>query len=254
MNRAIEKIESRLKAGDDMLSSLRTQLASAHVLRGAIAASTRRTSLQEANSHAALMAFRSALQVPGHEQNSKAKEYEAHQLRLMGHFGQALIAYKELERIASGEGDYRSQRLIQARAKRFQAESIVAPTRHVGSDGRTTFTVPMAAWNLVRRGSGASAQDIRLNFAPYQDWDLIEQGDLHYLTAFFANTNSFVVIERQELTNAEVCYEIALRQPLPRQWRRRERSKLRRAANEGLALVKAAKKGDYQNHWLVQRS
>ncbi len=254
LERAIEKTERRLKAGQDMMASLHTQLASAHVMRGAIAASIKRETSLDANSHVALTAFRSALQVPGHERNIKAKEYEAHQLRRMAHYPQALAAYQELERIAASEGDYRSQRLTQARAKRYQAEAMVARTKVVDGAGRVNFQVPQAAWTLISPQVESSAQDIRRNFAPYQYWDLIEQGDLHLLTAYFAGIKAFVQIEPQEITKAEVCYENALRQTLPRSWRRREKNKLRRAAQDGLDLITSAKRGYYQNHWLIKRS
>ena len=251
LERAAEKIERRLQAGEEMISSLRSQLAATHLMRGAIAASDRRESHHQESGHVALNAFRSALQVPGHEQNVRAKEYEAHQLRLVGDLASALTAYRELEQIAASSGDYRTQRLTIARAKRYQAEVLFAQQGYTDEHGHAQFRKVGLAWALLRPEANDSVLAIRSNFAPYRDWDLIEQGDIHYLTALIANVHGFVQIEPRQIDKAEACYENALTQKLPRGWRKSDQKKLRAAAAAGLDRVVAARDGDYAGHWLA---
>ena len=94
LTKAIDSIERRLSAAHDMTASLRHQLCSAHTIRGAIAASRAdRTKSGEFYTRA-LTFFRSALSVPGSEQNLVLRELEAHQQRKLG-LDTAEQAYRE---------------------------------------------------------------------------------------------------------------------------------------------------------------
>lgn len=254
LSSAIEKIERKLKSGEDMMSSLRKELATAHIMKGAIASSGTQRSVTGVNEPKllALNAFRSALQVPGHEQSEIAKELEAHQLRQLGHFSQALAAYREVEALAPRFDDYRTQRLVIARAKRYQAEmQQVLASRMAASDNRV-FDSSLGAYRLIGENSPGSALQIRANFAPYQGWDLLEQGDLHYLTAFIAHNANFPGVREVQLNQAETAYRSVLTAPIHRFRSSKGLSRLRARAKIGDDLVQRAKsKQEFWWQWMM---
>ena len=98
LNEAADIIRRQIQTAEKSIASLREQFATANILRGAIAASSS-NGAREINA-SALAFFRTALQVPGHDQNIVAKELEAHQLRRLGQFGSALEAYAGVENLA----------------------------------------------------------------------------------------------------------------------------------------------------------
>jgi len=96
ISKAMEKIERQLKSGEQMIVSLREQLMTAQLLRGAIASSSADRTPNHATRFKALNAYRAAQAVPGFEQSVIAKELEAHELRKMRLLPQALLAYQAL--------------------------------------------------------------------------------------------------------------------------------------------------------------
>lgn len=254
LSRAIEGIERRIEVADRTVGSLRSQLATAHILKGAIAASGEPKSPNGSNVDSnldALHSFRTALQIPGQEQNLVAKELEAHQLRKLSEFEKARQAYSEVQRLAVTATDYRSQRLAVARAKRHQAEVYQAQYSRLLEDGSREFNGCLLAHDLVRQNLPDSAISIRRNFAPFRGWDLLEEGDLQYFAAFVAHNLRFVVIREERLSEARLAYKGVLASPV-RLWSRRAKRRLRKQAAEGLARVERAsqERPEFDWRWL----
>ncbi|OYW56868.1 MAG: hypothetical protein B7Z29_02295 [Hyphomicrobium sp. 12-62-95] len=245
LSSAVEKIERQLKAGEEMIAALRDQLATAHLLRGAVAASAGKRARLDDHNLIALTAFRTALQVPGHAHNLLAKEMEAHQLRKLGQLPAALEAYQEVENLVSTVGDYRTQRLTIARVKRYQAEIYQMQASTTDGNGTRVYQGSTTARNLLR-----DALDIRQNFAPYQSYELLEQGDMHFCQAYIAKNLKNAVLSPAQLTAAETAYCAVLAE----QWRGvrsgRAKRKLNQSAKHGVARVERARKGDWDESWL----
>jgi hypothetical protein len=252
---AMDKIRDQLETMEQTASSLHRQLATAYILRGAIASSTPlRLWTDDASRNAfALTSFRAALQIPGHESDVVAKELEAHQLRKLGQWQAALIAYQEFEKFAATITDYRTQRLSVVRAKRYQAEILQAQTCTKLPDGTYEFAGTLGAYNLLASPNQPSALNMRSPLGPFQGWDALEQGDIHYLTAFVSRNLGFPLVIRTQLDDAETAYERVLDELPKRRWflsggKRRLRTK----AIGGLARLKEARKRDqYDAGWLM---
>ena len=250
---AMEKIERQLKTGEEMMTSLRHQLATAHIMRGAIASASalRSSSATDQSNNLALTSFRSALQVPGHEKHLVAKEFEAHQLRKLGQLSKALQAYLLVEQLAPAFDDYRTQRLTIARAKRYQSEIIQAQRSTIEPSGNRVFNGSTRAYDLLSEDRPESALRIRSHFAPYQGWDLLEQGDIHYLTAFVARKLDYGVVEQAQLAEAETAYQAILAEPERRLWGNNGRRRLRAIAKSGVQRVHKAQDKEYDWRWLL---
>jgi hypothetical protein len=153
LSTAIQSIERRIAMANRTIGSLRSELATVHVLKGAIASSSKPRSSDGsgfAGNFDALSAFRTALQIEGQQKNLVAKELEAHQLRKLGQLAAALAAYEEVEQLATSAGDYRTQRLTIARAKRYRAEIIQAQASDKLSNGDRKFRGSLIADSLRR--------------------------------------------------------------------------------------------------------
>ncbi|WP_290986091.1 hypothetical protein [Hyphomicrobium sp.] len=255
LGQALDIVKRQLKTADDNITSLRQQYATAHILRGAIASSMakRNPAVALQKNNAALTEFRTALQIPGHEGDLTAKELEAHQLRKLGHLADALQAYRALEKLASTVDDQRTQVLLIARSKRYQAEILQAFRAQTDADGKVTFRGNLTAYDLISVNRSGSALDLRRQLAPFQGWDLCEHGDMNYVAALVCNILGFGGIEANHLREAETSYggilaEVPRRRlSLDRQSSRR----LRQVANEGLRRVEAARDGTYDADWLT---
>lgn len=249
---AMKSIEWKIQTAETTITSLRQQMATVHVLKGAIASAVgQRTLVGAANPGAsALFSFRSALRVPGHEQDMVARELEAHQLRKLGMYPQALGAYVELEGLAAGIAHERTRLLTVARTKRHRAEvlqlqaSIQSPTGKI-------FQGAMAANNLLSPAVPGSALAIRLPLAPFHDWDALEDGDTKYVAAFVAHNLNFVGMQTLRLEEALLAYESVLA-PRVRLWNRRSTRQLRLRAQQGVARVEAAQQTPpiFDTRWL----
>jgi len=130
LSKALRSVEARLETAEATLTSFQDQRASVHILKGAIAsarAADARSAVGSAQlDRQALDEFRIAVQVPGSNHRVEAKEYEAHQLRRLGHLQEASGAYEELDALAKIMLEGRSRDLTLARAKRWRAAIIQA--------------------------------------------------------------------------------------------------------------------------------
>jgi hypothetical protein len=251
---AAEKIENQLETAEKTIESLREQLATTHILRGAIASSTPIRSWRDPTerNNFALNSFRSALQIPGQEANVIAKELEAHQLRKMGQLSQALTAYEEMGVEAENITDFRKQVLCIARSKRYRAEILQSMARIVDADGITRFGGVAKAHDLLKPNLVGSALQLRMQFLPFQGWDLLEQGDIHYLAAFVAKNLGFGAIQATRLTDAETAYQNLLQTIDGRKLLMgNAKKKLRHQAQIALMRVSKAHDGVYEYDWLA---
>src|SRR5262249_28492263 len=144
------------------------QMASAHMLKGAIAAA-RASQLRHGPQQIdlddrALIQFRTVLQVHDYERDVQAKEYEAHQLRKLGHLAEADDAYEQLEALTAWISDERMRNLTLARAKRYRAQ--IAQRRAISANRGS-----QTANGLMNGENGALP--LRALYAPYRSWDAI---------------------------------------------------------------------------------
>ena len=247
-------IERRIEAADATIASLRQQLATTHILRGAVAASSAKRVPSRAieRNNAALSFFRSVLQIPGQQQNLLAKEFEAHQLRKLGFSTQALRAYSELEALASSISDERKQLLTIARAKRYRAETLQWQASTLSEAGKRIFSGTASANTLMSPQVGESALRIRSQFAPFQNWDLLEQGDMQFLAAFIARNLTFFPREAESLNDAATSYDGVISGLSERTlWRPRAEKQLLAMAHAGRERVTQAQQGEYDVAWLA---
>ena len=137
---AMESIERKIQTAERTITSLRHQMATAHVMKGAIASSGAKRSDDRVSTlnTRALFSFKAALHVPGHEQDLTTRELEAHQLRKLQMYPQALAAYEALGLLASGIPAQRKRDLLIARTKRFRAEILQAQAQR-GSERLARF-------------------------------------------------------------------------------------------------------------------
>lgn len=263
LNTAMEAIGRRIETAERSVASLRLQLATAHVLKGAIAsAQARRSAKVDTDKDLdALNSFRSATRLPGQEKNLTAKELEAHQLRKLQRLDEARDAYKSLEGLALATQDTNAQMRVGSMAKRYRAEILQALNSDVVM-GERRFE-GCGAYELLSPNTQNSVLAIRSQLPPFKGWDAVEQGDIHYLTAFTANCRGFWDIEGDQLADAENAYQTAISGSAVRRWPTRKKARLRKAADEGLNRVRAArvwkvanpttKSRAYDWQWLVSR-
>ena len=260
LSKTVEFVRRRIETAEAAVNSLRQQLATAHILRGAIASATARRAGKTIDTDKdidALNFFHSAVRLPGQERNLIARELEAHQLRKLGRLDEARDAFKTLEELASGAQDPKIQMRVGAKAKRYRAEVTQSLASEINLHGKRVFN-GCGAYDLA-----SSALAIRAELPPFKGWDCVEQGDLHYLTAFCANCRGNWHIEGDELADAEAAYQTAINGTAMRRWAPRKKARLRKASEHGLARVQAAriwkaanpsqKSVAYDWDWLIQR-
>ena len=239
--KAIRSIERRLVTARDQISSLNLQLASAHSIRGAVAASQARRTSSDVAHERALLHFRSALSVPTNE-NLLARELEAHQQRKLG-LNTAELAYEKLLRSSEALSDGRHKKLLVARAKRYCAEIV-----RLGS--------PLNAWLMLTADSRTvrfypGALVLIAECEPLGGWERLEKADTHYLAALCANVQGFTNAEPENLGAAEADYQRVLTELRDRRRRWPGRHvRLRARANEGLKRVSDGRNGSYDTSWL----
>ena len=240
LSKAIESISNKLLIAEKEAVSLRQELCTAYSLRGAVASSGARPEW-----HAkALNHFRSAISLPGHDNDFQLRELEAHQLRKLGHFGMAEIAYEHVIELAQHLESDRERDIIIARTKRHLAE-----ITHASS--------PWNAYRMMTAGLVAGEYapgPIALleRCQPLTSWERVEKGDAHYLTAYLANRYGFTNVERTQLSEAQTAYESALLSIRNESWKSgRSTSRLRRLIREGRSRVQRAQRSEiYDATWL----
>lgn len=148
LSKAKHSIENRLETAIGAVASLRGQLASTNIIKGAIGAAAARREPARATefNNAALNWFRAVLQIPGHDSNVVAKEFEAHQLRKLGQLDQALAAYEKMVEYAPQIADQKERSLAIARAYRYQAEILQVQSCRIQPDGNYAFA---GGWNGI---------------------------------------------------------------------------------------------------------
>lgn len=254
LTQAIGKIQRRIELAEASITSLKQQYATAHILKGAIAASVAERSPHKAadRNNLALSSFRTALQIKGHQADLIAKELEAHQLRKMGHLPEALAAYEELEELAQGVADERDQAIIVARAKRYRAEAMQALAATRDETGNLQFVRVLNAYRLVSNRIADSAINVRADFRPYTGWELIEEAEINFVAAFISSIMGYTDAEPDHLRDAEIAYRGVLT-ALPRRrfWEPSAQRRIKREAKKGLERVARAREGDYDTSWLV---
>jgi hypothetical protein len=257
LDRALQSIERRLEVAGGQLKSLLSQRSSAHLLKGAIASARAQHAFGSADradlENEALVQFRLALQVPDHEADAQIKEYEAHQLRRLGHLPEAEIAYGELEVFAAHIPEEKTRQLTLAKAKYYRAQIVQALVYADWEKGNRASPGSGAASILINnQQNGALA--LRAPFGPFREWDAVEQGDIHYLSAFVYHHLEAVIQEPIQLGLAETAFRNTLNH-LPRRSYRRKSRRLREAAQGGLDRVHLAQvKGEYDVRWLLPPS
>lgn len=257
LTQAIDKIQRQIEAAESSIQSLKQQFATAHILKGAIAASVAERSPSKAleRNRSALDAFRVALQVGGHRGDCIAKELEAHQLRKLGYSTEALSAYGDLAELAKSIENEREQVIVRARAQRYQAEIIQSQLMVVRPDGVREFSGSWNAYNLVSRTIAGSSLSLRRRFSPFSGWDLIDEGELNYLGAFLSRNLGNKNVEAAHLSDAETAYgRVVSSLPRRRFWNRSAERRIKAAARQGLERVSRAREGRYDTDWLVMPS
>ena len=257
LDKALIEIEHRLEIAVAALTSLRSQMAGAHMLKGAIAAvqaSRREGSRQIDLDDRALIQFRTVLQVHDYERDVQAKEYEAHQLRRLGHLTESALAYEQLEGFTAWIADERLRYLMLARARRHRAQ--IAQAQHIFdyTRGLRDTTICPAAHRLMMNDIlGAIA--LRAPFAPFRDWEAIEQGENHYVAAFVCCHYGAKQQEGTQLSLAESAYKGVLSQHPGRWFMPTYQKRLRAVAEAGLARIEQAQnKSEYDAAWLLPLS
>jgi hypothetical protein len=253
---ALGRIERRIETAVATLTALRKQRASAHILKGAIASARahpmrNRGQRTEFDDHA-LLQFRTALQVLEQEQDVQAKEYEAHQLRKLGHLSEADESYEQMEEFAAALTDRRTRDLTLACARRRRAE--IAQARAIFEHRRgLRGAAGSGNANLLLNGTdGAIA--LRVPYGPFREWEAIEQGEIHYLSAFVYHNLGAVIQAPAQLTHAQTAYKRVLVQTSA-WWVVGSKRRLRAAAQAGLERVERAQnRSEYDTDCLLPPS
>lgn len=257
LEKAGERARKRIELSRRSARSLNDELATTYILRGAIAASEARRTPQQAieKNNLALLWFKTARLIPEHENNLAALEYQAHVQRRLGDFEGARDLYSELVTHAVNSPKSRSNELLVARAKRFEAETQQAISSTLNLDGTRTFYGSMLAFNLLspKPAAGPTAINLRAPLAPFEKWDLLEQADLHYFTAFVAHNLNFGGVRQSQLGAAKTAYQgVIAGLPTRWFWTPREEKELRKRAEAGLDRVQQAINGNvYDTDWLI---
>ncbi len=259
LDKALRQLDHRLEAADRQFRTLRLQQASAHFLKGAIASARAGHSRTDAISHLmdrrALDSFRAALQVPGHEADLELLEFEAQQLMRLGYLDDASSRLQRLLDHLTSIQDSKKRDLLHARINRQRA--LIAQARAFGLFRAGVASGPgaMSAHQLLCQSNAEdTAIKLRLRYGPYEDWEALEQADLHYLCAFVCWNRGFKAQADSHLHAAESEYHRILNGRDSRNWLLSQANRrLRAAASKGLERVAEARKSPaiYDEAWLL---
>ena len=242
LGKAITSIANKLTIAEREAVSLRQELCTAYSLRGAVASAR---SGGEAHQDA-LTHFRNALGLPGHASDIQIKELEAHQLRKLGHYQQAEAAYERVIALAADLQSERERDVVTARAKRYLAE--IEPgvfhayqRMRAGLDGNQFVPGPIVLLDRCQ---------------PLSSWEWVEKGDMHYFIALLASRQGFVIVEGQNLNDADAAYDAALRSIRKKRWEiGKSTSRLRKRIRDGRQRVHDASTNKrYDTSWLPRWS
>ncbi len=250
LTRIASRINSRIGTAELALVSLRRQLVAADIIAATLAAAraakVRDRVTAKRYDEEALRLYSGVESVPGHQRDLIALEGKAYHLLRLGQRQLALTEFVRLENCAADIENARDRVFVASRAKRYQAlisQAVAPPDTGAG-------------WALVSPNIDGSAQKIRQPFvASLSKWEIIEQAELHYVTAFLASRYGFGVMEPTELQAADNFYRRILdqmprfRPPLLSAARR-----LQSTAREGSKRVQQARglQPRYDLQWLYQ--
>ncbi len=253
LDKALRQLDNRLDAADRQLRTLRLQQASAHFLKGAIASARAGHASSEGTARRldlrSLDSFRAALQVPGHEADMEILEFEARQLLRLGYLTDADIRFQALLEPVFSIQEQRKRDLFHAMIK--QQRALIAQARANAQGSATAYQM------LCQNNATDTAIKLRGGHAPFQDWEAIDQADLHYLSAFVCNKRGFTGQEATQLQSADSEYRRVLNGRSSRNWLLSPANRrLRTAALKGLERVADAKKSPatYDETWLLPPS
>ncbi len=255
-------IADRIEIAEKALQAHKEQLAATHLVQAAVA-SAHSASLHDRSKGRrmdgfALTQIRSALAVPDFFGRLEALELEGHQLRRMGEYGQADEAYKRFELAAQKLRGGRESDLLVARSKRHQAEMAQIEKLRANRADNTVGRGAHRANALLRLSDtnlnvGKSALDLREPYGPFHGWDLLEQAELHYLSALVAHFISADAIADEQLGLASSAYEVVILElPTSKVIVRDYENRLRANAELGLDRVKkTVERQEYDTDWLL---
>lgn len=242
LDKALRTLGNRLEAAEGQLRTLRHQQASAYFLKGAIASARAGEGLPAPIArqidYKSLDAFRAALHVPGHEADVEMLEYEARQLLRLGYLREADERLQSLDTLLAALTDPKARDLGRARARRLRALIMQALAIANRADRESKGGSLVANGLLVGESTSIGALALRAPYGPFQGWDGVEQGDLHYTAAFVCRNLGHVVKEREQLALAETEYRRVFaaqaRRPM---FGRAEVARLKAVSKRGLERV-----------------
>lgn len=260
LRNASSELQKRIEFADKLLHSYRKQLASSHMLQGAIAAAIAREAWSPHRKHQfdaeALGHFQNAIQIPGFSSSVVGKQLAAHQLRKLGHAQSALLEYEAVERLAATIENVRERDLLIADCKRWRAAIIQAQTLHNFTQNGNGPQGASNALSLLRRppaGDDPGALNLLASYEPYRGWEAIDYSDTLYLAAYICHKRQFYALRDSYLEKSATGYKLVLRETSGLgKFASRRAWKLRAAAREGGKRVKLARESQsFNEKWLL---
>jgi hypothetical protein len=189
---ALRTCDRKVSAHLARLSHFREEIASVHLIRGAVAASRASVAQEEFKRQQleqdALDSFRLVLGIPEHQDDLAAHEFIAHQLARMGQGQLAESSYLRLIQILEAQSASPTRNLVLARAKRCLAV-IKYPV------------APQAARSLL-----TETAELMTQFGPPRDRDFLELAETYYLDGITRLRLGAYVQGAQQLGLAQGCY------------------------------------------------
>ena len=186
---ALRTCDRKVSAHMGRLSYFRQQIASAHLIQGALAAGRAADAREEHERQLldqdALDRFRNVLGIPGHQEDQAARELIAHQLARLEQAQLADSAYVDLINTLERQPEAPSRNLVLARAKRSLA----------------VLRYPRAPLNT--RNLLAEATALMTQFGPPRDRDFLELAETYYLDAIVRFRLGAFVQGAQQLSLAQ---------------------------------------------------
>ena len=263
LDRAEQQIHDRAELAARHLSSLNIQRKQTHLLRAALlssradgaADSVERNVLNEE----ALRLLRVARRLPGQSDYLWNLEFEAHQLRKTGEFGEATELYKELEQnlLLSGDSDHALRTL--GRSKRYRAE--IRQKEQISEAVRNPNATrgSLTAWRQMTSESADSqyypgAVVAFMRMSHHTQWDKLEMAEMHLFSSFAASCLNYPVQTKEHLDKASDFVSEISRGTREKSWwsrRNKDDGPLRRRNKTLTACIADARQGYYREDWLL---
>jgi hypothetical protein len=190
--RVLSTCDRKVSAHLGRLSYFREQIASAHLIRGALAAGRAAVVRQEHRrqelDQEALDQFRLVLGTPGHQDDLAARELIAHQLARLNQGELAESEYSRLIELLEAQPAAVARNVVLARAKRCLA----------------ALRYPKGPQNA--RALLIEAAELITQFGPPRDRDFLELAETYYLDAITRYRLGAFVQGAQQLGLAQGCY------------------------------------------------